>query len=396
MKKVLIWDKDLKLKDVGGPSGYLYNLKLYLDKYPNKQITFYSDIFSKKTESSSKPKGKGIISRVKSTPIGKVIAYLGWFYYQQSPLTEQDLDILNRYDFVHIHLLSTYLRSFRDYSGHAKVIITSHMPEPCIDETMGLCGYPNLLKKIPFLRDFFIRMEIAAYEHAYRIMFPVEDAIEVYTKNSKLYKKAFQRLRDKIFYVPTAIVDKEISSQKSSILSSKNIPENNLRLCFIGRHNQVKGYDMLKIIAQECWKKYPDTTFIIGGKEAPLMGLSDKRWLELGWINTQELLKEIDVFVLPNKDTYFDLILLEVLRQGVPCMISRTGGNKYFENAGIDGIRLYDYIDVNDAVKQIEIFREYKASGKFELIKQEIRSFYLENFIPEVYVKNYINQIDSL
>lgn len=397
MKKVIIWDKDMTLKDAGGPSGYLFNLKQYLTLHPTPQITFYSDFVPpQETPDSGSYKVKGLKGRLKETAIGKVFAYLGWFYYQQVPLSKKDLEILEQYDYVHIHMISAFLRSFRGYKGHAKVILTSHMPEPCIDETMGLCGYPNLLKRMPALRNFFIKRELGAYKEAYKIMFPVETATEVYTENSSLYKEAFKTIKEKMFFVPTAIVDKEISKGCSNILSSKQIPSDHLKLCFIGRHNQVKGYDKLKLIAQECWKKIPNTTFIVGGKEEPLKGLNDERWIELGWINTQELLKEIDVFVLPNKDTYFDLIMLEVIRQGVPCLISRTGGNKHFENIGIEGIKLYDYSNIEDAVKKIESFRETKQKGLLPQMKEQIRSYYLVNYIPEVYVENYIKQIEAI
>lgn len=396
MKKVIIWDKDIVLRDTGGPSGYLYNLKQFLNKHPNPQISFYSDLVKPRKVVLQNKAPNSLKKRIKETYIGKLIAYLGWFYYQQDQLTKQDMDILNGFDYVHIHMISTYLRSFRNYKGRAKVIITSHMPEPCIDETMGLCGLPNLFKIISPLRNFFIRKELKAYEGAYGIMFPVKSAVEVYTENSELYKKCFQKLKQKMFYVPTAIIDKYILDKCSNVLGAKAIPEKNLKVCFIGRHNHVKGYDKLKGIAYECWKRYPDVTFIIGGKEEPLKGLKDDRWFELGWVNTQELLKEIDLFILPNKDTYFDLIMLEVIRQGVPCLISRTGGNKHFENIGVDGIMLYDYFNIEEAVDKIGTFRDFKARGYNSELRSQIREYYLRSFIPEVYINKYIEEIERI
>lgn len=43
-----------------------------------------------------------------------------------------------------------------------------------------------------------------------------------------------------------------------------------------------------------------------------------------------DLLQEVDVFVLPNRQTYYDLILLEVMRAGKPVLLTTTGGNKHF------------------------------------------------------------------
>lgn len=395
MRKVLIWDKSLTLKDAGGPSGYLYNLKEYLKDNPCNQITFYSDVHPNIDKKIQGTEYKSFKQWFKNTSIGKIISYLGWFYYQRIPLTNEDLDLLSKFDYVHIHLVSVFLRSFRDYTGPAKIILTSHMPEPCVDEVMSICGYPNLLKHIPFLRNMFIRKEIKAYEAAYKIMFPVKTATEVYTENSFLYKEAFKKLGEKMFFVPTSIINSFDIKVDQSLLKDDGIPAENLRVCFIGRHNHVKGYDSLKRIAVECWKSIPQTTFVIGGKEEPLKGLVDYRWVEKGWVKTQSLLNEIDVFILPNKDTYFDLILLEVLRQGVPCIISRTGGNKHFEGVIPEGIRLYDYDNVNDAVKQIEYFRRAKLSDNLDNIRSKIKEYFKQNYTPGVYVSNYLKAIES-
>lgn len=122
MKKILIWDKSLTLKDVGGPSGYLYNLKEYLKEKPCNQITFYSDVFSNIDKKSQGTEHKSFKQWLKNTSIGGLLINLGWFYYQRSPLTEVDIELLSKFDYVHIHQVSVFLRSFRDYTGPAKVL----------------------------------------------------------------------------------------------------------------------------------------------------------------------------------------------------------------------------------------------------------------------------------
>ena len=41
MSKILIWNKNLPLKNAGGPAGYLYNIHSYLKEYPVDEISFY-------------------------------------------------------------------------------------------------------------------------------------------------------------------------------------------------------------------------------------------------------------------------------------------------------------------------------------------------------------------
>ena len=387
----------MALKDAGGPSGYLYNLKTYLKENHCDQICFYSDIVSNiETEVEPTSNKQSFKERLKKNTWIKTIFYIGWFYFQKEPLNDNDLKILSEYDYVHVHNVSTFLRSFRDYKGKTKIILTSHMPEPCIDETMSLCGHPKLLKRLPFIRNYFIRKEICAFKKTDRIMFPVENALEVYTNNSRIYRESFKSLKSKMFFVPTSILDLKCSGRKANLLESYNIPNETLKICFIGRHNHVKGYDQLKLIAEKCWKKYQDVTFIIGGKESPMRGLNDGRWIEMGWIQTQELLQEVDVFILPNKDTYFDLILLEVLRQGVPCLISNTGGNKFFAGCGVEGIQIYDYSNLDSAINTISYFYEKKREGALYEMTNDIKEYFRTHFTPNIYVSNYVQTLSLL
>ncbi len=73
---MIIWDKDMTLKDAGGPSGYLFNLKQYLTLHPTPQITFYSDFVPpQETPDSGSYKVKGLKGRLKETAIGKHLPY---------------------------------------------------------------------------------------------------------------------------------------------------------------------------------------------------------------------------------------------------------------------------------------------------------------------------------
>lgn len=394
--KVLIWDKGIEIKNTGGPAGYLYNTKIYLSEYPNESIVFYSDILKKKHNYNDKRSLLyNVKLKLKSLNVVSLVADIYWFYFQKAKLTQEEKALLDIFDYVHIHTVSQYLRSFLDYKRNAKIILTTHMPEPCIDEIADRSGFKFMFLRIPILRNYFIRKELQAFEGCNRVMFPVKDAKEVYTNNSNLYREMFDNIENKFFYVPTCILDDISTSYKNHILKEANIPDEALKVCFIGRHNEIKGYDSLKEMASTIWGKNPNTYFLIGGKEHPLKGLSDKRWIELGWVNTPELLNEIDVFILPNKETYFDLILLEVIRQGVPCIISKTGGNKFFERQLPEGIILYDYNNSQSMSKIISFFMEKKSKNELQIIKKQIKEYFTHNFTMNYYIKNYLSEINS-
>ena len=174
------------------------------------------------------------------------------------------------------------------------------------------------------------------------------------------------------------------------------MPSDCLRVCYIGRHNEVKGYDFLKKGAVEVWKTNPDVRFIIGGKQEPLQGIEDERWIELGWVNTPKMLNEVDVFVLPNKNTYFDLILLEVLRQGTPVILSRTGGNKWFEDKKVRGLMFFEYGQESEFVECIEKLSMLKAIGELESIKEDNMRFFKSEFNMQLYIERYLDSLTKI
>ena len=187
-----------------------------------------------------------------------------------------------------------------------------------------------------------------------------------------------------------------IKTNEPLLLDKYNLPNDSLKVCYIGRHNEIKGYDKLQEIARKVWDVLPNTKFIIGGKEEPMKGIKDERWIELGWVNTFALLNEIDVFILPNQQTFFDLILIEVLRQGVPCIISNTGGNKWFEQFNLEGLKIFDYNNVATAVSLVGYFKNAKDNKMLSKLGQSNHKFFVDNLTVGKYISNYINQVETL
>lgn len=405
MKKVLIWDKDTLLEDVGGPSGYLFKIHTYLEKNRVPNIVFYSDIIKRKhignKESIIKRIIKGEISLktiiiniiIKLLPKSLQNVYATYFYSEK--LTKEELKLISDFDYVHFHWISEIMKykvQLKKINAlNTKVILTTHSPEPFISEIMG-----TRLDEHKFIKDIFLEKESQAYKMVDYIMFPVPMAKEAYTENYPILAKTFNSIKDKFFYIPTAI-ESSININTEKALEYKRILSSYpFKVCFIGRHSLIKGYDKLKEIAKKCWSINPDIYFIIGGKESSIKRLSDNRWIELGWVDTYSLLENIDIFVLPNKQTYFDLILLEVLRQGVPCVISETGGNKWFTDQHIDGIEGYIYDDIETAAMKITEMLNYKGTSKWDEIKQNCKDQININHTIPNYLKRYSELLNSL
>ncbi len=381
--------------------GYCYNIKSYLDEHPCAEIDFYpeSDCLQTNFQNDKQP----LSFKTKISTFLSKNKYTGFSielyrtYFKKIPLTIEENNLLKKYDFVHIHWAQEILQTFSNFNnGKTKVILTTHTPEPLFDELAGRFGVQVLLKRLPFIRNFFLKKEVEAYKNANFVMFPTLEAKEPYTNRSPYHKAVLKQIEDKTFYVPTAINHLKVAPENKHYLDALKISENALKVCYVGRHNEIKGYDFLQKIALHTWKNNPNIFFIIGGKEEPLKGLNDKRWIELGWVTTYELLNEIDVFILSNKETYFDIILLEVLRQGVPVLITKTGGNKWFERKNISGIHCFDYGDINSCCKILEELHFDKINGKLDQQKKANIDFFEKNLSMSKYIENYTSSLKKL
>lgn len=164
-------------------------------------------------------------------------------------------------------------------------------------------------------------------------------------------------------------------------------------ISYIGRHNKIKGYDLLKDIAEKVLAERDDVTFLIGGKLSPdIEPLNHPRWIELGFVNPPDVLSISDCFILPNRQTYFDLVLLEVMSMGVPVFASATGGNKSVYEA-TNAINLYK--DIDECVEQITAYLDLDEDKQLAL-KEKTLQAYCENYTLEIFAKNYVKMIESL
>lgn len=400
MKRVIIWTKYLGLADVGGPCGYLYNIKSFIDSESINGIHFYQTAPFREWPLISK------VSYYIPTYIRLHFPSLrrfGFFvdvffkYFVKCKLSKNDILELKQYDFVHVHQPVEILQYFYNKTKvKAKIILTTHNPEPYIDELAGLYNCKEYLNKHKKLRNYLIKRELKAYEIADNIMFPAKEAREPYELLSDLYQDAFQKYNYKFFYVPTALGNVEPKFDNNHILTNYRIPSSALKICYIGRHNAIKGYDLLKESAKKLWEKGIEAYFVIGGKEGPLYRLEDKRWIELGWVDTATLLNEVDLFVLPNQNTYFDLIMLEVLRQGTPVVASYTGGNKWFQNKNLEGIKFFEYGNPNDLCLRIIEFVNLFKKGKRQSLVESNQHFCKSECNMQLYIERYLDSIQKL
>ena len=412
MKKVLIWDLFPRL-NIGGPLGYLYNVREYLLEHPTEQITFFTDLVLEKYGDAEWLNPTSPFKNEPKSRLGKLWRRLEGVYYTSilpfrglEFIVPKDINI-NEYDYVHIHQVThfqQFKQLFPDYAG--KVIITSHSPCPFSDELIERAASEKakLYKWIQFfkpaMRRYLISKECEAYDMTDYVMFPCAGAREPYEKDNEM-RKAFTRNDNKFFYVPSAITDYRPDESVMQKLSDLNIPEDAFVITYFGRHNAIKGYDVLSQLGEKLLNKYPNLYFVCAGKGA-IEPPQHPRWIELGFINNvDDLLPQGSLYVLPNRETYFDLITLQILRAGVPIVLSTTGGNVFFEELPLSETKGMTFFDINDE-EQLKVIVEQLIQQKsnnpaaFKEMRQLNRKLFEQYFTLDKYVGKYLESINAL
>lgn len=382
-KKVLIYYPENKLAPIGGPAGYLCNLKKELDCRPDDEleISFLPAVEETRTahnflKKHSAKRGQEFIRALKMMNL----------YKKKTVVPETFLN----YDAIHFHSTEDlyFCRdALKNYTG--KVILTSHTPCASFMEKLDRLN-PFDRKLLNGKLETLKLIDKYAFQRADYIIFPCEEAEEPYYHTWKEY----ETIRDsrKYIYIPSGINACCAKVERAEIRKKYGIPQDAFLVSFAGRHNEIKGYADLKAIGEKLLEQ--NVWFLIAGNESPLKGLNHPHWIEVGWTkDPHSLIQAADLFILPNRETYFDLVMLEVLSLGQIVVASSTGGNRYFQKYGASGILLYD--DLQQAIEDVNAVRTWGTKDVMQA-KYENKTLFENHFTTAHFAKKYIEVLEEI
>ena len=389
MKRVLIYIQENLLAPKGGPLGYNYNLYVQLKQMECTEFQFLPPQPKRELKEWRKFVPNVIKNIVHEIRKARSVSRLLSSKYPH----KAQIDI-NQYDVIHFHDTKSLYEIRDDLSNyHGKIVLTSHSPTL---PSMEIYDMLNKREKRMFgwLYKKLNSMDEYSFRKADYIFFPCEEAEEPYRNNWPQFSEIKKEKKNSFRYILTGIEKPVFKKTREEILLLYNIPKDAVVVSYVGRHNKIKGYDILKRMAERILSVYPNVYFLIAGKEEPIRGLENHRWIEVGWTDDPySLIAASDLFVLPNRETYFDLILLEVLSIGIPVVCGATGGNKYFSHIGQKGIFLYETF--NDGIQYISSLVE-KTEQERNLLGAFNKVLFEKKFTNEIFARNYISLIQSL
>lgn len=389
MKKILIFLPKNMLKPVGGPNGYVYNLKIELENRGYTNFYYLPDTTKGKFQKWFNKLPQRYRQIYHDIHLFKECKYLLGDTQKCTNLN------LNDYDAVHFHntfALYKVKDSLKGFKG--VILLTSHSPKPLHREWIEDLMSNKEYNQHKLFYDALEKIDAFAFDKSDVIIFPCFQAEEPYYNNWLDYKRIKSKNEKKYRYMLTGSRRPESNISKKQAREKYGITEEKFVICFIGRHNNTKGYHLLKEMGNKLLNSNKNILFLIAGKEEPLQGLKNKRWIEIGWTTEPyTILRASDVFVLPNMETYFDLVLLEALSMGSMILASRTGGNRYFEDIHTGGIQLFD--SVEDAVDILEKLSKLTQSDILKLGKTNLE-LYEDKFTLTKFCDEYLKIIRTI
>jgi len=365
------------LRPSGGPAGYLYNLKKMCDEKKDSEFFFLdNNIFKTKFPyiiersfhhffQEDRKEKTGIIRSIKNTIWES--QHVGRFFPE-------------KYDLIHFHTtaqLYSQKKALQNY--HGIIVLTSHSPKVTFKENIEDFANHEAYISNKELFDNAESFDEFAFQRADYIIFPCPGAEEPYYHSWPKYVKI--RDTNKIRYVPTGVLPVNCKLSRNEVRQKYKIPQNAILLSYVGRHNEVKGYDILKTI----FEKMENVYVICCGRIEAINPPINNRWIEVGWTSDPySIVGASDVYLLPNRETYFDIAMLQTLSIGKCSVISNTGGNKEFINTA--GVKLFNNID--EAINEIHAFTSLSVDER-NALEEKQRSEFKERYTAEIFYNNY-------
>jgi glycosyltransferase involved in cell wall biosynthesis len=261
------------------------------------------------------------------------------------------------YKILHFHsTLDLYFFSkIYDLSNYT-ILLTSHSPAPTHVEV-----YENFIAKgfdIKFAERkaaYQKQVDICAFSNADYLVFPCEGAVLPYRDFLNINKISSSIIR----YVITSSAPLIPSVLPSDYKRKNNIPLDRKIISFIGRKNWIKGFDLFG----EIMKRFEDDGrfFFLSAGSGSINLPAQSNYLDLGWTeDPASLVMASDLHIIPNRETFFDLGIIQSLSLNKPLITTKTGGNSWFFDrdvciyfADLDNIDSFVNLILNDKVYDI-------------------------------------------
>lgn len=362
----------------GGPKGYLYNL--YQSSGEKNYDIIYERLSDERDNDTLKSVSKLDVVKIKAKRFLESIlpsSFIAKFFIPK--VYSRDLsfsqDIINKlhcYKVIVFHNLIEFSYWNKYHKNKEQIcLVFSHCPTDFTHEyilTNNENHWSTSIKKL--MCNKLLELELEQYKNSDGLICPTEFALDGYFKDYPEYRKEFDSIKKYEIVSGVKKLKKEIQNK------------NELKVTYLGRYHESKGFDMY-LEASDLSKatiKWQCGGF--GHLENEIIKYN--KVVNLGWIsNVEKVFANSAVIVIPNRETYFDLVLLEALSLGKPVVTTYTGGNKIFNSSK-------SFIICEPTSKAIAESVDEILSYNQQGYSEENEKLYDHEFSLEVFAKRHI------
>lgn len=386
------------LRRGGGPAGYAYNL--------SKALQMVADVGAGNTVEILAPT-QDILTEVKppSHPswkfalLKRMPAWLGgpilaartasfrWNALVYFGFSRSDVEKMKTAGVVVFHdfrLASAYLHGVPEGQ---KVYIMPHTPTDHASELVENWRIELGETKVwSFIHHQLMRMELGTYLMSNGLLVPCRRALDGYFANLQGAGEMLRRLP--IHELKSGVDSLKVSRDRDEVLAQLGVPPGRKVVGFFGRRHPHKGYDVFckaAVLAHE--RGYKNIVFVAAGA-GPLPspeGLPNFK--DLGFLtdNLGDLVAAVDLIVVPNRVSYFDLFILEALSLGKPILTTGVGGNSCIDAPGIFFLEV-----LSSEFLLEEALRLLSSPAMLEQAGRANRDYYLNRYTLEAFGRRHL------
>lgn len=353
----------------GGPAGYLYNLHNGLVERGGTESVVV--LAQNATDLRiSVVEGVGFRKKISHLVLNGIRSFKGYFFFPSfcfwvvawlyerrnwsKSHSESFYENIQPKDIVIFHSVKTACRALKDRgTKFSELWVMPHGPVTHADERVS--GYVEKFGKSflsGYIRKKINQIELFAFKSANGLIVANENACESYFFDFPALRREFVDLRSE--YVLSGVPRAKVTVEAAEVRSTLGIGAEEAMVGFFGRYNRDKGFDYFLTAAKLLKGRNQSITAICAGTGSLEKNVNGSVVRNLGWRqDIGNLIAASDVVVVPNRHTYFDLIVLEALSVGTPVVTSDVGGHRYYRDKDM-GVLLYRAEDPDDCCFKIE------------------------------------------
>src|SRR5690606_18643826 len=123
-------------------------------------------------------------------------------------------------------------------------------------------------------------------------------------------------------------------AQSQKDLRAYPLDNSKINLLYIGRRNNIKGFDRVMEAFQQASSIRNDINLILIGAGSKIEG---KNIYDIGFSNTpQNWYNSVDYVINANRKSYFDLSVIEALSANAKIILDANFGHKFYLNKSSD------------------------------------------------------------